>query len=317
MTITPLDAALSAMEAAPEDDNARLRFYERLADGELFLLLTREIDGDQIEPELFDLGDARFVLVFDREERLSQFVGRAAPYAALSGRAVANMLAGQGIGLAVNIEVSEASTLLPAEAVDWLAETLGHGPREEAARIEEVTKPGGLPEALLAALDTKLATAAGFARCAWLAGARYEGGGRGHILAFAGAVPGAEDALARAVNEALLAALDTKLATAAGFARCAWLAGARYEGGGRGHILAFAGAVPGAEDALARAVNEALVFSGIEAGTLDVLFLRDSDELAASLTRVGLRFDLPEIEEPTRIERIAPGSDPDSPPILR
>ncbi|AWI84420.1 hypothetical protein CEW88_12435 [Alloyangia pacifica] len=262
MTITPLDAALSAMEAAPEDDNARLRFYERLADGELFLLLTREIDGDQIEPELFDLGDARFVLVFDREERLSQFVGRAAPYAALSGRAVTNMLAGQGIGLAVNIEVSEASTLLPAEAVDWLAETLGHGPREEAARIEEVTKPGGLPEALLAALDTKLATAAGFARCAWLAGARYEGGGRGHILA-------------------------------------------------------FAGAVPGAEDALARAVNEALVFSGIEAGALDVLFLRDSDELAASLTRVGLRFDLPEIEEPARIERIAPGSDPDSPPILR
>ncbi|ANT60032.1 hypothetical protein AYJ57_06415 [Salipiger sp. CCB-MM3] len=262
MTTTPLDAALTAMEAAPEDDNARLRFYERLADGELYLLLTKEIDGAQIEPELFDLGDARFVLVFDREERLSQFVGRAAPYAALSGRAVANMLAGQGIGLAVNIEVSEASTLLPPEAVDWLAATLGHGPSESEARIEEVSQPGGLPEALLQALDTKLATAAGFARCAWLAGASYEGGGRGHILA-------------------------------------------------------FAGTLPGAEDALARAVNEALVFSGIEAGALDVIFLRDSDELAASLTRVGLRFDLPQIEEPARVERIAPGSDPDSPPILR
>ena len=38
---TPLDAAHAAMEAAPEDDAARLRFYERLADSELFLLLRR------------------------------------------------------------------------------------------------------------------------------------------------------------------------------------------------------------------------------------------------------------------------------------
>ena len=59
------------------------------------------------------------------------------------------------------------------------------------------------------------------------------------------------------------------------------------------------------------------MFSGIEAGALDVLFIRDSDPLAASLTRVGLRFDLPEIQAPERVERIAPGSDPDSPPILR
>ncbi|EPX76358.1 SseB family protein [Salipiger mucosus] len=262
MTKTPLDTAHAAMEAAPQEDAARLRFYERLADSELFLLLTREAEGDQVEPELFDLGDARFVLVFDREERLAQFVGQAAPYAALSGRAVTNMLAGQGIGLGVNLEVAPSSTLLPAEAVDWLAGTLGHGPAEAEAQVSEVSAPAGLPEALLTALDTKLATAAGFARCAWLAGAAYADGTRGHLLA-------------------------------------------------------FAGAVPGAEDALARAVNEALVFSGIEAGALDVLFLRDSDELAARLARVGLRFDLPEPATPEEAERPAPGSDPDRPPILR
>ncbi|APX22296.1 MAG: hypothetical protein CML50_06150 [Rhodobacteraceae bacterium] len=259
---TPLDAAHAAMEAAPEDDAARLRFYERLADSELFLLLRQEAEGDRIEPEIFELADASFVLVFDREERLSQFVGRPAPYAALSGRATASMLAGQGIGLAVNIEVAPSSILLPAQAVDWLTETLGHGPQEAEAQIEEILPPGGLPEVLLRALDAKLATAAGFARCAWLSGVRYSDGTQSHMLA-------------------------------------------------------FAGTVPGAEDALAKAVNEALVFSGIEAGALDVLFIRDSDPIAASLTRVGLRFDLPEPEQPQRVERIAPGSDPDSPPILR
>jgi hypothetical protein len=260
--ITPLDATHAAMEAAPQDAAARLRFYERLADGELFILLAKEAEGDNIEPELFELGDASFVLVFDREERLSQFVGREAPYAALSGRIAANMLAGQGIGLALNLEVAPSQMLLPPEAVDWLSETLGHGPQETEAQIEEVSPPGGLPEVLVTALDTKLATATGLARCAWLAGVAYSDGTRSHLLA-------------------------------------------------------FAGTVPGAEEALARAVNEALVFSGIEAGALDVAFVRDSDPLAASLTRVGLRFDLPEPEAPVKVERIAPGSDPDSPPILR
>ncbi|MDU8912712.1 SseB family protein [Aestuariicoccus sp. MJ-SS9] len=259
---TPLDAAHAAMEAAPENDAARLRFYERLAGSELFLLLTREAEGDRADPEVFDLGDARFVLVFDREERLAAFTGRAAPYLALSGRAVASMLAGQGVGLGVNLEVAPSSILIPAEAVDWLAQTLGHGPAEAEARVAEVTAPRGLPDVLLTALDAKLASAAGLARSAWLAGAVYEGGGRGHLLG-------------------------------------------------------IAGTLPGAEAALAGAVNEALVFSGIEAGALDVVFLRDSDPMAARLARVGLRFDLPEPEVPQEADRVAPGSDPSKPPILR
>ncbi|MFD1344812.1 SseB family protein, partial [Litorisediminicola beolgyonensis] len=75
---------------------------------------------------------------------------------------------------------------------------------------------------------------------------------------------------------------------------------------------------PGAEAALARAVNEALVFSGVEAGALDVTFVADSDPLAARLARVGLRFDLPIPEEPQeRAAPSAPGSDPSKPPKLR
>ena len=42
---TALDLAHAAMDAAPEDNAARLRFYHRLADSELFLLLSAEPDG--------------------------------------------------------------------------------------------------------------------------------------------------------------------------------------------------------------------------------------------------------------------------------
>ena len=262
MTTTPLDSAHAAMEAAPDDDTARLRFYERLADSELVLMLSAEPEGRDVSPEIFEIGDARFVLAFDLEERLSAFADRAVPYAALSGRGLAGMLAGQGIGLALNLEVAPSAILLPPEALAWLRETLDHGPAESEATPREIAPPRGLPDTLLAALDTKLATAQGLARKAYLAAVTYDDGTRGHLLA-------------------------------------------------------FSGTQPGAEGALARAMNEALVFSGLEAGALDVAFLPDDAPLLAELARHALRFDLPEPASPGRVEPVAPGSDPDRPPRLR
>lgn len=262
MAETPIDQAHALMQSAPDDDAARLRFYDRLADAELFLMLTHEPDGEAISPEVFDLQDARFVLAFDLEERLSAFAGRAVPYAALSGRAMAQMLAGQGIGLALNLEVAPSAILLPGDALSWLSETLGHAPQEAEARIDGLAAPRGLPEALLTALDSKLAAATGLARKAYLAEVTYEGGVTSHLLG-------------------------------------------------------ITGTMPGAEAPLARAINEALVFSGLEAGALDVAFLDDKDPLTAELARVALRFDLPEPEPQSRPAPVAPGSDPDRPPKLR
>ncbi|EAQ02731.1 hypothetical protein OB2597_15155 [Pseudooceanicola batsensis HTCC2597] len=259
---TPIDAAHAAMEAAPEDDAARLRFYERLADSELYLMLTQEARDDTVTPDLFDLPEATFALVFDREDRLSGFAGRAVPYAALSGRAIAAMLAGQGIGLGLNLDVAPSAILIPPAAVDWLAATLSASPDEVEERIAEFTRPGDLPEVLLSALDTKLAMSAGLARTAYLVGTVSENGARGHLLA-------------------------------------------------------FVDAVEGAQEALAKAAGEALTFSGLDAGVLDVAFFAATDPAAARLARHGLRFDLPEPPAPRRVERIAPGSDPEKPPKLR
>ncbi|MHA6265009.1 SseB family protein [Arenibacterium sp. CAU 1754] len=259
---TPLDHAHAAMEAAPEDAARRMRFYERLADGELFLMLTEEAEGENISPELFEVAEGRFVLVFDREDRLARFAGRPAPYAALSGRALAQMLAPQGIGMGLNLDVAPSSFLVPAEAVAWLADTVAHTPDEVEARIDEVSAPGGLPESLITALDAKLATATGLAASAYLVGVTYQSGGRGHMLA-------------------------------------------------------FVDATEAARGALAKAAGEALTFSGIEAGAMDVGFFAASDPVAAKLARVGLRFDLPEPEQPQTLAPSAPGRDPDRPPILK
>ncbi|KDB05422.1 hypothetical protein U879_01765 [Defluviimonas sp. 20V17] len=191
------------METDPEDGAARLAFYARLADGELFVLLEEEARDETIAPRVFPLDDGPVVLAFDAEERLAEFTGAPAPYVALPGRVVVAQLAGQGVGLGVNLGVAPSSTLLPPEALDWLAETLGPAPEEAEARPTGFHKPRGLHEGLLGALDTALAKAGGLAQSALLAGVEYEDGTRGHWLAFVGADEAAQPALARAAGEAV------------------------------------------------------------------------------------------------------------------
>jgi len=258
--MTPLDTVHAAMLARPEDDAPRLAFYGALAASELFVLLRGAPEGETADPALVEIEGAVHVLVFDREERLAAFAEGEAPYLALSGRALAEMLAGQGAGIGLNLGVAPSAFLAPPEAVEWMAERLSVRPAEVEARIEELFPPAGLPEALVQALDARLAAM----------------GGR---------------------------------------AGAAWLVAARYAGGGRGHLLAFSEPSPGAEGALARAVGEALAFSGLEAGALDVTFLPQGAPLEARLERVGLRFDLPEL--PVVQAPDAPGTDPDRPPLLR
>lgn len=262
MTETVLDQAHTAMQAAPDDNTARLRFFERLGDAELFLLLEAEAQDDQITPQVFDPGSGPLVLVFDREERLSTFVGAEAPYAALSGRVIAGLLAEQGLGLGLNLDVAPSSFLLDADGVRWFAHKLDQGPDEVEARLAQVSAPTGLPDVLISAVDTKLATATGLAQLAYLVGTT-----------------------------------DTE--------------------GAVGHLLAFIGVVPGAEDALARAASEALIFSGIEAGAMDVGFFEANDPVTKRLARVGLRFDLPQPAPARSPASKAPGMDPARPPRLR
>jgi hypothetical protein len=97
-----------------------------------------------------------------------------------------------------------------------------------------------------------------------------------------------------ALPDALFAALDRRLARMAGLAREAILAGAEWDDGRRSTLVSVVGAAPGAEETLAVALGEALVFSGIEAGSFDVVFLDPTSPAAEAARRVGIVFSLPE-----------------------
>ncbi len=255
-----IDMAHAAMQAAPENDTLRLRFFERVADSELVLALAAEATDDTLDPLRFDLEEGPMMLAFDSEARLTQFMGKAAPYAAMPGRRLVRMLAGQGISLGLNLEVAPSAIVLPADALEWLDQTLAARPTLVDARPTDIGPPKGLPEAILGALDAKLARAVGLARTAYLVQATYETGGTAPLLV-------------------------------------------------------FVDALPAAQETLAEATQEALTFAGLDAGLIDVTFLPAQDPLCAALARHGLRFDLPKPAQPTG--PAAPGMDPDAPPKLR
>lgn len=278
MAMTPLDLAHAEMMDDPESAPLRLKFYRRLADTTLFLLLGSEPAGDVLDPEVLEIDNSetanidRYALVFDTEERLSAFAAsyknEALPYAALPGRVIAQALAGQGVGLAVNLDVAVSSILLPKDAMDWLSDTLANEPQPGEGTLIAIAPPVGLPDGLIEGLEEKLVSAAGLAA---------------HAVFVKGT----------------------------------------YSDDREGWLLAFVDAQPGAEQALARATHEALIFSGTDLASVDVAFFASNDPICTHLDHVGLRYEFPDPDAGEHDEdgfeetHAGPGLDPDKPPILR
>ncbi len=97
------------------------------------------------------------------------------------------------------------------------------------------------------------------------------------------------------------------------------LAQAEYQAGGWGHVLAFAGLGPQDEARMARAVTEALAFSGLDAAALDVVFVVAEAALFQRIARAGqvLRgAALGAVAEAVAPPQ-GPGMDPERPPRLK
>jgi hypothetical protein len=200
--MTPLDLAHADITARPLDDAARLRFYGLLADAELIVLVSGESGEAALTPRQFDLEDGPVILVFDTEDRLTDFTGEVAPYLAMPGRLVMGQLAGQGVGLGLNLGVAPSAILLPPQVVDWLAETVSSAADYVvAARPVQFHPPVDFPLTTLAALDRSFDRIAGMADYALLSLAENGQCQTRPLLAVIGADPARHDVLARMISE--------------------------------------------------------------------------------------------------------------------
>lgn len=198
--MTLLDVAHAEMDAAG-DDATRRAFWGLVAAAELHLWLQDEGAGETVTPRLFEIEGDRYALAFDGEDRLAGFAGTAADYATVSGRQLATLLAGQGLGLGLNFG-APSETLLPPDVVAWLAEVGVAAPVQAPGRPVRLAPPS-LSESAVVAIDRRLAASAGLVRRAWLAAATWEEGRSGHLLGVEEAVPGAAEHVARLIAGAL------------------------------------------------------------------------------------------------------------------
>lgn len=122
----------------------------------------------------------------------------------------------------------------------------------------------------------------------------------------------------RGLPDGLADALTFTLEGAAGLALAALLVQVRYSNGRRGHMLAVIDVVEPAQAPLARALSEALQFSGLEVGELDVTFLKSTDPIVPKIAKAAQVFAVPAPPEPDEpAARTAPGTDATRPPNLR
>ncbi|MEM1264887.1 MAG: SseB family protein [Pseudomonadota bacterium] len=188
---TPLDTAVAAM-AAGGDDEARA-FYTLLRSAELAVPL----EGEAVR--LVEAEDGPVALAFDTALRMTDLLGPGR-YALFTGRRLAGILAGQGVALGLNFG-APSETLLPAAAVDWLADVAA--PIDiDRLRPERLRPPEVAPDVLMA-LDRAMPALAAMLPAAILVGVEYQNGADRTLLALPGAPPGSAAAAAQAVSEAL------------------------------------------------------------------------------------------------------------------
>jgi hypothetical protein len=203
MTGTAIDSAFEASQAEPDDNGLYMRLLERIMDAELFLLLADEPERDRIDPHLFEMDEGRFVLAFDRGERLAEFLDTPSPYVALPGRRLVEMIAGQHVGLALNLGVAPSEMLLPPDAVDWMAQIGAGSPELHEARLTGIAMPRNLPSGLMAALDPKLAAMAEVIDEAHLVAAQFSDTDEALLLVLFGVPEAARNDVAAAIGEAV------------------------------------------------------------------------------------------------------------------
>ncbi|MGM0584765.1 MAG: SseB family protein [Pseudomonadota bacterium] len=175
---TALDRALTVAGGNAADGRA----VDALLNAELRLLLEAPPEETRIRPRILLLEAGPTALAFDTDARLAAFTEKA-DYVALRGRVLAELLAAQGLNLAVNPGVAASEVFHDAGALAWMAQVSAAKAETSHARIETLGPPASASEALVTALAARLADLAPLLADAWLVEAGHADGATRLLLA--------------------------------------------------------------------------------------------------------------------------------------
>ncbi len=188
---------------SPENQPTRLRFFNAFLDSELCLLLSEEAGEETISPIVAYFEGIEHVLVFTCENNLVEYSKKVAPYAALSGRLIVDMLARANLGIAFNFAMPSSELFLTAGEITWLNEIVAGSPYTHEARPTLFFPLDVEGKKLASILIEKLLFAAELAASFWLVGVEYDDQSQGVLLIILDPRAGAEAPLAKAAMEAI------------------------------------------------------------------------------------------------------------------
>lgn len=184
------------------DEPQRARMLSRLADTQLSVALVAEPAGDQVELRMFPLDHGPVALACDSEDRLAGFFGTVVAYVAMPGRVLAGLLRENGGGLLVN-PGHPSEMMLDRDTLDWLADALAATPAAEETRLRLCAPAATTVADLAEPLAERLADMQGLIASAALAGVGTAAALEAHVVVIAGAPVERQDAIAKALAEAL------------------------------------------------------------------------------------------------------------------
>jgi hypothetical protein len=198
-----LEVLTEELRRFPADHSARMRFFNAFCDAEVFLLLNEEPDEGSLSPVVLDAEGRGHVLAFASEEHLADYSAQVAPYAALSGRVIVDMLTQAELAIAFNWGVLVSEMVITAEEITWLNGVISEAPETHNARPTSFFALGQERDTLSRVLVEKLISASELAQAFWLIGVGYETGAKGVMLCIVDAPLEAEAPLAKAALEAI------------------------------------------------------------------------------------------------------------------
>jgi len=283
--VTPIDTAHAAMNGGGAAEHRA--FIETVAAAELLVLLEGEIGAGRPVARVVPVEGAKYVLAFDTDDRAVALAGEDAPISLVDGRGLFNLIAGRGVGVAVNLGHAPSTALIAAEEIDRYldaarAAEASAAPEPAAEKTAEPDSPtetpppgtthagqSGAPEPPEDGPDAPAAEPEDPTAFVNASGFRA-------LLAPNG------------FPDSLMAALGQAMGRIDGLCDRALLMRAEYVDGKSGYILGFSGVAAAGRAGIERAVAEAAAAARRRDVALDVAFFAADEPALDRIARVAV-----------------------------
>ena len=179
-----IDELYSYLQSEPNNTNRKLEFYQRIL-GHDFLVVLENTDLDEdLRPHIFNTEEGRFLLCFENNEKLTNFIIRETTHALLSFKEIIKFVENKKIGIALNLG-TKSGVLLDLKAVRWIEQVILTGPAIElSSRPIAFEFPNLVDKNLISKLKIALDKLSGMTKKVVLARARYKDLGVSYFLGF-------------------------------------------------------------------------------------------------------------------------------------